>query len=233
MKKMQHRIFIMFVLNIIMVCMCCMKNREMSMTTEMVKSNVAIKTNMVESKGKIAITFDDGPLPEYTERLLEGLQKRKVKATFFVTGKHAKEYPDLIKRMHKEGHLIGNHTYSHLQLTKSNEEEFIDEIKKTNAVIKEITGETPTYIRPPYGLWSKRCDDKLDMFPVLWTVDPRDWCTSNADKIVCRVVGKVKENDIILMHDGYDSSIAAALTMIDILQQQGYEFVTVDEILFD
>lgn len=233
MKKLQRRIFILAAMNIVMICMCYMKYRETSMTTKMIEDSVESETKITENKGKIAITFDDGPIPGYTEKLLDGLQKRKVRATFFVTGKHAAESPELIKRMQEEGHLIGNHTYSHLQLTKKNEKEFIEEIKETNAVIKEITGETTTYVRPPYGLWNKRCDEELSMFPVLWTVDPRDWCTSNADKIVCRVVGKVQENDIILMHDGYDPSVLAALEIIDTLQEQGYEFVTVDEILFD
>lgn len=233
MKKIQCGIFILAAINIAMICMCYMKYRETNMTVKIIESNVELETIITENKGKIAITFDDGPIPGYTEKLLDGLQKRKIRATFFVTGKHAKEYPELIKRMQDEGHMIGNHTYSHLQLTKKNEEEFIDEIKETNAVIKEITGETTTYVRPPYGLWSKKCDEELSMFPVLWTVDPRDWCTFNANKVVCRVVDKIKENDIILMHDGYDSSVLAALEIIDILQEQGYEFVTVDEILFD
>lgn len=232
MKKLQCGIFILVAMNIVMICMCCMKYKETSMTAKIIKSN-EVEMNIVENQGKIAITFDDGPIPGYTEKLLDGLQKRNVSATFFVMGKNAKAHPELIKRMQEEGHMIGNHTYSHLQLTKKNEEEFIEEVKETNEVIKAITGETTTYVRPPYGLWSKKCDKELNMFPVLWTVDPRDWCTSNANKVVCRVVGKVKENDIILMHDGYDSSVLAALEIIDTLQEQGYEFVTVDEILFD
>ena len=92
-----------------------------------------------ENIKKIAITFDDGPHPSYTEQLLDGLKERGVHATFFVTGEHAKLHPDIIKRMHEEGHLIGNHTYSHIQLTSKNREKFKQELIDTNAVIQEIT----------------------------------------------------------------------------------------------
>lgn len=186
----------------------------------------------VEQK-KVALTFDDGPHPSYTEKLLDGLKEREVRATFFVTGEHAVLHPDMIERMNKEGHLIGNHTYSHMQLTSKNREKFKDELIQTNDVIKEITGKEVLYVRPPYGSWDKSFETELNMFPVLWNVDPKDWCQDNADCIASKVVSKVKENDIILMHDYYDSSVAAALQIVDALTEQGYTFVTVDEILFD
>lgn len=176
---------------------------------------------------------DDGPHPQYTEQLLDGLKERGVKATFFVTGEHAELHPDVIARMSKEGHLIGNHTYSHMQLGKGNREEFKEELKKTNQIIYEITGEEVVYVRPPYGSWDKKFEAELNMFPVLWTIDPLDWCSSNAADITQKVVTKVKGDDIILMHDYYPSTITAAFRVIDELQKEGYEFVTVEEILFD
>lgn len=182
---------------------------------------------------KIALTFDDGPHPYYTEELLDGLKERGVHATFFVTGEHAKLHPDVLKRMQEEGHLIGNHTYSHIQLTSKNREKFKQELIDTNAVIQEITGEEVEYVRPPYGSWDKSFEKELNMFPVLWTVDPLDWCSSNVSCITERVVSKVKENDIILMHDYFDTSVTAALKVIDRLAEEGYTFVTVEEILFD
>lgn len=182
---------------------------------------------------KIAITFDDGPHPYYTEQLLDGLKERGVTATFFVTGEHAKLHPDVIKRMQEEGHLIGNHTYSHIQLTTKNREAYKQELIDTNAVIEEITGEEVQYVRPPYGTWDKKFETELNMFPVLWTIDPLDWCSSNADCIASKVVEKADENDIILMHDYYKSSVTAALEVVDELQKEGYTFVTVEEILFD
>ena len=186
-----------------------------------------------DERVKIALTFDDGPHPYYTEQLLDGLKERGVHATFFVTGEHAALHPDIIERMQEEGHMIGNHTYSHIQLKKSNREEFKEELIKTNEVIKEITGNEVLYVRPPYGSWDKSFESELNMFPVLWTVDPLDWCSGNAACVVKRVVEKAEENDIILMHDYYESSVTAALEVVDELMKEGFSFVTVEEILFD
>lgn len=182
---------------------------------------------------RIAITFDDGPHPSYTAQLLDGLRERGVHATFFVTGEHASLHPDIIRRMQEEGHLIGNHTYSHIQLRSSNHDKFKEELILTNQVIKEITGEDTIYVRPPYGSWDKSFEQELNMIPVLWTVDPLDWCSSDASCVVNRVTVKAKENDIILLHDYYDTSVEAALEIVDELMEEGYTFVTVEEILFD
>ncbi|MCD7724043.1 MAG: polysaccharide deacetylase family protein [Clostridiales bacterium] len=182
---------------------------------------------------KIAITFDDGPHPYYTEQLLDGLKERGVRATFFVMGKQAEAYPELVKRMHSEGHLIGNHTYSHMQLGQENRARYIEELVKTNEVLREITGEETQYVRPPYGSWDKSIEAELTMFPVLWTIDPMDWCSDNVSCIVQKVISKAEENDIILLHDQYKTTVTAAFEIIDELTAQGYEFVTVDEILFD
>lgn len=192
-----------------------------------------IKGEETGDNPKIALTFDDGPHPYYTEQLLDGLKERGAKASFFVLGKQAQAYPDLIKRMHEEGHLVGNHTYSHIQLGDNNREEFKKELIMTSEVLVELTGEETQYVRPPYGSWDKSFETELMMFPVLWTVDPMDWCSEDVSAIVQKVTKKSKENSIILMHDEYKSSVTAALQIVDILQRQGYEFVTVDEILFD
>lgn len=202
---------------------------ESSKQASMVSSNNVENDNLK----KIAITFDDGPHPSYTEQLLDGLKERGVHATFFVTGEHAGLHPEIIKRMQNEGHLIGNHTYSHIQLTKNNRENFKEELIMTNKVIKEITGEEVQYVRPPYGSWDKSFEKELNMFPVLWTVDPLDWSSKNVTGITRKIVTNTKENDIILMHDYFETSVTAALKAIDELQEKGYTFVTVDEILFD
>ncbi len=186
-----------------------------------------------EEVRKIAITFDDGPHPYYTEQLLDGLKERGVHATFFVTGEHAELHPDIIRRMQEEGHLIGNHTYSHIQLTKQNRETFKEELIHTNEILEEIIGEEVVYVRPPYGSWDKSFEKELNMFPVLWNVDPLDWSSCNVSCIVEKIVNKTGENDIILMHDYYDTSVTAALEAIDKLMEEGYTFVTVEEILFD
>ena len=112
-------------------------------------------------------------------------------------------------------------------------EQFKDEMIRTNEVISGITGEEVLYVRPPYGSWDKTLEAELNMFSVLWTVDPLDWCSSSVSGIVRRVVEEAEENDIILMHDYYDTSVTAALEIVDELLAEGYTFVTVEEILFD
>lgn len=176
---------------------------------------------------------DDGPHPTYTPLLLDGLAKRKVKATFFITGENAEAYPKLVKRMQEEGHLIGNHTYSHIQLTQGNREKFKGELVKTNEIIEEITGQGVTYVRPPYGSWDKSFEKELNMIPVLWNIDPLDWCCNDASCVIRKVESAAGEDAIILLHDSYPSTVTAALQIVDDLQQRGYVFVTVEEILFD
>ena len=182
---------------------------------------------------KIALTFDDGPHPRNTEQLLDGLKERNVVATFFVTGENAQNYPNIIRREQEEGHLIGNHTYSHIQLTSGNRETFREELVKTNEILENITGEKVSFVRPPYGSWDKSFEKELNMFPVLWNIDPLDWCSHNAECIAAKVVEKAGDGDIILMHDYYDTSVTAALEVVDVLQKRGFQFVTVEEILFD
>lgn len=182
---------------------------------------------------KIAITFDDGPNAQCTPVLLDGLKERNVKATFFLIGENAEQNRDLVKRMSEEGHLIGNHTYHHVEITRVSDEEAKREIEMTNDLIFEITGKYPEYMRPPFGLWQRKLESEIQVFPTMWTIDPLDWTTENVDEIVNKVVTEAEENDIILLHDCYMSSVKAALKMIDILQDEGYEFVTVDELIFD
>lgn len=182
---------------------------------------------------KIALTFDDGPHPYYTEDLLDGLKERGVVATFFVTGEHAILHSDIIKRMHEEGHLIGNHTYSHIQLSKDNRAEFKQELMTTSEVIEEMIDEEINFVRPPYGSWDKSFEEELNMIPVLWTIDPMDWCTDNVEIVVEQVIRSSGDNEIILLHDYYESTVTAALQIVDELLAQGYEFVTVEEILLE
>lgn len=182
---------------------------------------------------KIALTFDDGPSTAWTPALLDGLKERGVKATFFLIGENADKNPEIVKRMAEEGHLIGNHTYHHVELTKVSENEARLELADTSAVIVRITGKEPEYMRPPFGAWQRKLEREIQMLPVLWTIDPLDWTTENQDEIVNKVVTEAEENDIILLHDCYKSSIEAGLRIVDILQEEGFMFVTVDELLLN
>ena len=180
---------------------------------------------------KIALTFDDGPHPRYTEQLLDGLKERNVVATFFVTGENAQNYPNIIRREQEEGHLIGNHTYNHVQLDKISKEAAKEEIETTNQKIFEITGVYPAWLRPPYGEWRKNLDFYVEMFPVLWDVDTLDWKSKNVDSIMKIVRSEVSDGAVILMHDAYQSSVDAALQIVDLLMAEEYEFVTVEELI--
>ena len=182
---------------------------------------------------KIALTFDDGPHPRYTEQLLDGLKERNVVATFFVTGENAQNYPNIIRREQEEGHLIGNHTWSHVDVTKMSDKQACEEITKTSELVKSIVGYDTEYIRPPFGAWNKNLECGFGMFPVLWTIDPLDWKTENADQIVEKVMSEAKENAIILLHDRYEASVEAALRIVDLLKEQGYTFVTADKLVLE
>ena len=192
-----------------------------------------VNASVAREEKKIALTFDDGPSHSCTGRLLDGLLERDVKATFFLIGENAKENPKLVKRIYDEGHLIGNHTYTHVEITKISDEEAKIELEKTDHVISSITGEHVQYMRPPFGAWQKELENELNVLPVLWTVDPLDWTTEFVDEIVNKVVTETEENDIILLHDCYDSSVDAAFQIIDILKKEGFEFVTVDELMIN
>lgn len=191
------------------------------------------KIESIDNIKKVALTFDDGPSPKYTDTLLDGLATRGVKVTFFLIGEKAEEYPDIVKHIYNAGHLIGNHSYGHVNLNELPDEEACSQVNKMNQVISEITGETPEYLRSPFGSRRKNLDCEMNMIEVSWDIDPRDWEVKDTDTIVNRVVTNVSENDIILLHDKYATSVAAALQIIDTLQAQGYEFVTVDELIFE
>lgn len=186
-----------------------------------------------EVKKKVAITFDDGPDPDYTPVLLDGLKERQVKATFFLLGRQTEQYPEIVKRMYEEGHLIGTHSYEHVNLKKLSDKKAVEQVNRTNQLIYEITGECPQYIRPPFGSWKSNLDYETTMIEVLWDIDPLDWNNSNSIAIVKKVVTRVQEYDIILMHDASESSVNAAFKIIDELEKNGYEFVTVEEILME
>lgn len=179
----------------------------------------------------VALTFDDGPSSRYTPELLDGLKERGVKASFFLVGKNIEENSDLIRRMEADGHLIGNHTYNHVQLDKISDASAREEILKTNNAIYEATGRYPQYMRPPYGAWKKNMEICVEMLPVFWTIDTLDWKTQNV-QAVCQVVEKeIEDGAIILMHDEYETTVNAALKIVDEYQEKGYEFVTVDKLI--
>ena len=133
----------------------------------------------------------------------------------------------------EQGHLIGNHTWRHVQVTSLPKEEAEEEILAVSSLVEKLTGNGTSYVRPPFGIWDPELEEELDMIPVLWTIDTLDWTTQNVDWIVEKTVQDAGENDIILMHDSYESTVQAAERIIRRLKAEGFEFVTVDQVIMD
>ena len=185
----------------------------------------------VEEPPRIALTFDDGPNARYTPILLEGLKKRNIQASFFLIGENIEGNEDILLQMRKDGHLIGNHTWDHVQLDKIPAEKARLEIEKTNNRIYEASGIYPSYVRPPFGAWIKNLELSVTMFPVFWDVDTLDWKSQNVNSILSVAEKQIHDGSIILMHDGYQTSVDAALKIADLFAEKGYVFVTADQLL--
>lgn len=177
----------------------------------------------------IAFTFDDGPNPDYTKRILDVLSANYSHATFFVVGPNAENYPDTLKAISEAGCEIGNHTYNHKDLTTLSPEEVEEQIDKVNRAVKKTIGEETTVIRPPYGSFNDEVLKELKEPVVLWDLDTEDWSSRNAQKVVEKVLETVKDGDIILMHDIYDSTAEAVEILVPKLKEQGYQIVSVSE----
>jgi peptidoglycan/xylan/chitin deacetylase (PgdA/CDA1 family) len=186
--------------------------------------------NIAGTEPTVALTFDDGPSPQYTKTLLDGLRSRNVRATFFLIGSSIEGNEDIVRQMYEDGHQIGSHTYSHVQLTKCSVDGAIEEIEAANEAIYQACGEYPDYIRPPYGSWNDTLQEATNMNVVLWNVDPYDWKVQNKEQVVENVMRDVKDSSIILLHDIYKPSVEAALEIVDRLQEMGYRFATVEEL---
>lgn len=189
------------------------------------------EAGLTEGPSYVALTFDDGPRRGTTDRLLEGLRQRGASATFFLIGSGIAGKEDLVKRMEAEGHQVGNHTWSHVRLQGADPETISKELQATDTLLKDLLGEGDYWLRPPYGLMTPGTEQAIPVPMVKWSVDPRDWESRNTEQIVRSVLSSVKPNSIILLHDIYETSVEAALQIVDTLQQEGYQFVTVRELL--
>lgn len=179
----------------------------------------------------VALTFDDGPHPDYTGPLLDGLKERGIRATFFLVGTQIQYAPELVPRMAREGHQIGVHTYSHVSVTGLEQEEFSLQVEGARRLIYSLLGERELWLRPPYGILDENTQSWADGPIILWSVDPEDWKDNKVQRITDHLVSHVRDGDIILMHDIYPSSVEAALAAADELQKQGFRFVTVAELM--
>lgn len=183
------------------------------------------------NKKLLALTFDDGP-SKYTLQILDILQKENVKATFFVLGQNIINNEDIVLREYTDGHLIGIHSYEHVFFTKLKKEDILYQITTTNSMINDITNFSPIYIRVPYGSTNNRVNSILkeqNLENILWNVDSLDWSYKDSDKTTTQVFKNVTGNDIILMHDTFDSTVKATENIIKHYKENGYEFVTIYE----
>lgn len=183
----------------------------------------------------IAMTFDDGPHVENTPRLLDMLKERGIKATFFVIGQCAAEYPDIMKRIVDEGHEIGNHSWSHPQLNKMGEGSVTDQLQRTDDVIQQTTGISPKVMRPPYGAFTANqrawANHKWGYKIILWDVDPLDWKIRNSDHVKSEILKGAVNGSIILSHDIHKTTVDAMPATLDALAAKGFKFVTVSELI--
>ena len=180
-------------------------------------------------KKLVAFTFDDGPNFKVTERLLDEAAKRDAKLTFFMVGNRLERQADLVKRVFDEGHTVGNHSFSHKNLNKLSVENYLYEIDHTNQLLKNITGQDVVFLRPPYGNYTKNILANVNMSFILWNVDTLDWKSRNAQMVYEEAIKDIEDGDVVLFHDLYETSVDGAIMAMDYLIEQGFAFVSLDE----
>ena len=179
----------------------------------------------------IALTFDDGP-SDYTQMLLDGLKSKNAKATFFVLGKKAMKNAQTIQNIVSDGHLLGNHTYTHIDMMKTSRNDIKKQIYSTNQVLKDITGQDVKFYRPPYGHYFGNTLNAInDMIAVKWSNDSIDWKHMDENYVYNYIINKAHDGEILLLHDTKETTVNAVLRAIDTLENEGFTFVRVDELL--
>jgi peptidoglycan/xylan/chitin deacetylase (PgdA/CDA1 family) len=181
------------------------------------------------------MTFDDGPSAKDTPRLLDMLKERHIHATFFFVGQNVAENPEIVKRIVAEGHDIGNHSWSHPQLSKMNDEAVRNELQKTEDAIVAACGQKPKLMRPPYGAFTARqrawCNGNWGYKIILWDVDPLDWKIRNSDHVKSEILKQTVQGSIVLSHDIHKTTVDAMPATLDALAAKGFKFVTVSELI--
>lgn len=188
------------------------------------------KEHTIQKEAKlVAFTFDDGP-SKYTLDIANILEEYNASATFFEVGYNIKAYPEITKELSERGFEIANHTTDHSKLTKLTEAKYLSKINDNNAMFKELTGKDMPYLRPPYGSYNDKIKASAGVPIVTWSLDTRDWESRNKDKVIEMVINNIKEGDIILFHDLYESTRDAVKELMPLLKEQGYQAVSVGEL---
>jgi peptidoglycan/xylan/chitin deacetylase (PgdA/CDA1 family) len=192
-------------------------------------------SSVVTSQPCVALTFDDGPHPQLTARLLDLLAQRSVPCTFFVVGRNARAYPQLIRRMVAEGHEVASHTDTHPVMTKLSDQAIVEELERTEKAIVAASQVKPTLIRPPYGATNDRVRrlvrSRFGYLTIMWSVDPLDWKRPGPAVVASRLVAGARPGAILLAHDIHAGTIDAMPATIDELLKRGFRFVTVSQLL--
>lgn len=195
---------------------------------------ISFSSCTVEGK-EIAITFDDGPHKTNTPQLLDILKQRGVRATFFVVGQNAAEYPDILKRIVAEGHELANHSYTHPVLASMSQSAVHEQLDKTHQAVLKATGVSMKLLRPPYGALSepqrRTANSEFGYKVILWSVDPLDWKVRDAARVQNEIVSRTQAGSIVLAHDIHKSTVDAMPETLDKLTEKGFKFVTVSELL--
>ena len=186
--------------------------------------------NYSNSKKAVAITFDDSPNPGKTTKILQSLRDNHFHATFFVVGEKCVQNEDLLINIRNNGNEIGSHTYKHQNMKRLKDEEVIADYEKMNEIYKKLFNEDLKYLRPPYGNFKDNQLSLLNVAYILWSLDTNDWRYRNRDYLVNYVVDNIKDGDIILFHDAYESSALAVEELLPILYSKGYQVMSVSEL---
>lgn len=201
------------------------------------RAGARVTYNSVPVNGPyVALTFDDGPHPVHTPRLLNILAEKNVKATFYVLGSNAKAYPAIIRRILAEGHEIGNHTWNHPALSKLTSDQVSSQMARTDQIVREVTGGyRMRTMRPPYGATNDRvkqqCYNQFGYPTILWSVDPEDWKKPGVSVVANRLVNGARSGGILLVHDIHESSISSMPAAVEGLLAKGFKFVTVSQLI--
>ncbi|MBL9113948.1 MAG: polysaccharide deacetylase family protein [Verrucomicrobiaceae bacterium] len=183
----------------------------------------------------LAMTFDDGPHPVHTPKLLDMLRARNIKCTFFLVGQLVPRYPDIVRRILADGHEIGNHTYTHCSLTSRSDAQIRTELQKSQDAVLSVAGYRPRLLRPPYGATNRRIEqwifNEFGYSTVMWSVDPQDWRKPGSSVVTSRLVNGAHKGAIMLAHDIHAPTITAMPAMFDQLLAKGYRFVTVSQLM--
>ena len=207
--------------------MICLMTLALFVTSQPKRDSSVLKT----TQKMVALSYDDGPSPKSTKELLALLEEYDAHATFFINGNHANEYKDLVKMIAESGNEIGNHTLDHVWLSKISEGELLAQVYGNENLLRFLSNqEGEMLLRPPYGDINKTLIEKIKRPIVMWSVDSRDWEAQSVSTIKANVLKDISDGDIIIMHDGYESTIKGTQEVLKELSKQHYRVVSVSEL---